>query len=105
MVRQRAGGLGSTRESDQGRVWMFISSKLLSRTAAGMAARGALGVAEPVTPSGAQKSVKSGLILPMTGGQASTGKQIDNAIKLYMQQHGDTVDGTQSEVILKDDAH
>jgi branched-chain amino acid transport system substrate-binding protein len=40
----------------------------------------------------------------MTGGQASTGKQIDNAIKLYMQQNGDTVAGKKIEVILKDDA-
>jgi len=48
--------------------------------------------------------VKIGLILPMTGGQASTGKQIDNAVKLYMQQKGDTVAGKKIEVILKDDA-
>src|SRR5690242_19002017 len=39
----------------------------------------------------------------MTGGQASTGKQIDNAIKLYMQQKGDTVAGKKIEIILKDD--
>src|ERR1700709_101268 len=51
----------------------------------------------------AQDSVKIGLILPMTGGQASTGKQIDNAIKLYMSQKGDTVAGKKIEVILKDD--
>jgi branched-chain amino acid transport system substrate-binding protein len=52
----------------------------------------------------AQETVKIGLIVPMTGGQASTGKQIDNAIKLYMQQKGDTVAGKKIEVILKDDA-
>jgi branched-chain amino acid transport system substrate-binding protein len=52
----------------------------------------------------AQEAVKIGLILPMTGGQASTGKQIDNAVKLYMQQHGDTVAGKKIEIILKDDA-
>ncbi|MEW6639783.1 MAG: ABC transporter substrate-binding protein [Pseudomonadota bacterium] len=52
----------------------------------------------------AQDTVKIGLIVPMTGGQASTGKQIDNAIKLYMQQNGDTVAGRKIEVILKDDA-
>jgi branched-chain amino acid transport system substrate-binding protein len=49
-------------------------------------------------------TVKIGLIVPMTGGQASTGKQIDNAIKLYMQQHGATVAGKKIEIILKDDA-
>ena len=57
-----------------------------------------------VTPaSAADGTVKIGLIVPMTGGQASTGKQLDNAVKLYMQQHGDTVAGKKIEVILKDD--
>ena len=50
----------------------------------------------------AQDSVKIGLILPMTGPQASTGKQIDAAVKLYMQQHGSTVAGKKIEVVLKD---
>src|SRR6201746_705000 len=42
-------------------------------------------------------------MLPMTGGQASTGKQIDNAVKLYMQQNGATVAGKKIEAIVKDD--
>ena len=54
-------------------------------------------------PALAQETVKVGLIIPMTGGQASTGKQIDNAVKLYMQQNGSTVAGKKIEVILKDD--
>jgi len=53
--------------------------------------------------SAADGTVKIGLIVPMTGGQASTGKQLDNAVKLYMQQHGDTVADKKIEVILKDD--
>jgi branched-chain amino acid transport system substrate-binding protein len=52
----------------------------------------------------AQESVKIGLIVPMTGGQASTGQQINNAIKLYQQKNGDTVAGKKVEIILKDDA-
>jgi branched-chain amino acid transport system substrate-binding protein len=51
----------------------------------------------------AQDSVKIGLILPMTGQQASTGKQIDAAVKLYLAQKGATVAGKKIEVILKDD--
>jgi branched-chain amino acid transport system substrate-binding protein len=51
----------------------------------------------------AQDTVKVGLILPMTGQQASTGKQIDAAVKLYQAQHGTTVAGKKIEVILKDD--
>jgi branched-chain amino acid transport system substrate-binding protein len=51
----------------------------------------------------AQDSVKIGLILPMTGQQTSTGKQIDAAVRLYMQQNGATVAGKKIEVLLKDD--
>jgi branched-chain amino acid transport system substrate-binding protein len=54
-------------------------------------------------PALAQNTVKVGLILPMTGPQTSTGKQISAAVKLYQQQHGDTVAGKKVEVILKDD--
>ena len=42
-------------------------------------ARGALAAG----PLAAQDTVKIGLILPMTGQQASTGKQIGAAVKLY----------------------
>jgi branched-chain amino acid transport system substrate-binding protein len=51
----------------------------------------------------AQESVKIGLILPMTGQQASTGKQIDAAVKLYQARNGTTVAGKKIEVVLKDD--
>src|SRR3954469_1451850 len=51
----------------------------------------------------AQETVKIGLVLPMTGQQASTGKQIDAAVKLYQAQHGTTVAGKKIQVILKDD--
>ena len=47
--------------------------------------------------------IKIGLILPMTGPVASTGKQIDAAVKLYMSQNGSSVAGKTIEVILKDD--
>jgi len=46
---------------------------------------------------------KIGLILPMTGQQASTGRQIEAAAKLYMAQHGSTVAGKKIELIVKDD--
>jgi branched-chain amino acid transport system substrate-binding protein len=49
------------------------------------------------------ETVKIGLILPMTGPSASTGRQIDAATKLYMQQNGSTVAGKKIEIILKDD--
>jgi branched-chain amino acid transport system substrate-binding protein len=77
---------------------MLVCRKMLSRLVFGAAIAGAL-----AWPARAEDPVKIGLILPMTGGQASTGKQIDNAIKLYMQQHGDSVAGRKIEIILKDD--
>jgi len=46
---------------------------------------------------------KIGLILPMTGQQASTGRQIEAAAKLYMAQNGDTVAGKKIQLIIKDD--
>src|SRR3954465_3783239 len=51
----------------------------------------------------AQDAVKIGLILPMTGAFASTGRQIEAAAKLYMQQKGDTVAGKKIQLIVKDD--
>jgi len=46
---------------------------------------------------------KIGLILPMTGQQASTGRQIEAAAKLFMAQNGDTVAGKKIQLIVKDD--
>src|SRR3954465_937302 len=63
----------------------------------------AAAVALFASPADAQDTVKIGLIVPMTGQQASTGKQIDAAVKLYQAQHGTTVAGKKVEVILKDD--
>ena len=44
-----------------------------------------------------------GLLLPMTGPFASTGKQMEAAVKLYLKQKGETVAGRKVEVIIKDD--
>jgi len=51
----------------------------------------------------AQQAFKIGLILPMTGPSASTGKQIEAAARLYMAQNGDKVAGRKIELIVKDD--
>jgi branched-chain amino acid transport system substrate-binding protein len=69
----------------------------IGRIAAGIAFALAAGAAP------AQDAVKIGLILPMTGAQASTGRQIDAAVKLYLQQNGSMVAGKKIEVIVKDD--
>jgi branched-chain amino acid transport system substrate-binding protein len=60
-------------------------------------------LAQPVLAAAADESLRIGLIVPLTGGQASTGKQLANAVKLYMSENGDTVAGRKIEVIVKDD--
>ena len=51
----------------------------------------------------AQEVVKIGVILPMTGPSASTGREIAAAIKLFQEQKGDKAGGKKVEVIIKDD--
>ena len=50
----------------------------------------------------AQDTVKIGIINEYSGQFADTGAQIDNGIKLYVKQHGDTVAGKKIEFIRKD---
>lgn len=69
---------------------VFIASTLLSMLAAGSAL--------------AQDAVKIGLILPMTGPFASTGRQVEAGVRAYMALHGDTVAGKKIELVLRDDA-
>lgn len=52
----------------------------------------------------AQDIVKVGVILPMTGPFASTGRQVEAGIKAYMALNGDTAGGKKIELVLRDDA-
>jgi len=63
----------------------------------------ALALLFSVSAGWAQEAFKIGLILPMTGQSASTGKQIEAAALLYMAQNGNTVAGRKIELIIKDD--
>ncbi|MBS0248643.1 MAG: ABC transporter substrate-binding protein [Proteobacteria bacterium] len=55
----------------------------------------------PVT-SQAADPIKIGVVLPYSGQFADGAKQVDEGIKLYMKQHGDTVAGRKIEIIRKD---
>jgi branched-chain amino acid transport system substrate-binding protein len=55
-----------------------------------------------IGPASAQGTVKIGIILPYSGQFADGAAQMDNAIKLYVQQNGDTVAGKKLEFIRKD---
>ncbi len=64
----------------------------------------AAAVLASMASSAQDNKFRIGLILPMTGPFASTGKQIEAAVRLYMAQNGDSVGGKKVELILKDDA-
>jgi branched-chain amino acid transport system substrate-binding protein len=57
----------------------------------------------PLAAFAASDPVKVGLIVPMSGPFASTGRQIEAAVKLYQQKYGDSVAGRKVEILLKDD--
>ena len=50
----------------------------------------------------AQGTVKIGLIMPYSGQFADAATQMDDAIKLYLKQHGDKLGGMNVEIIRKD---
>jgi branched-chain amino acid transport system substrate-binding protein len=57
-----------------------------------------------VRRAAADTPLKMGISMPMTGaGFAAVGRQLAASIKLYMQQHGDTVAGRKIELIVHDD--
>ena len=62
-----------------------------------------LALATGISAASAQEVVKVGLILPMTGPSASTGRQIEAGVRLWMAQNGTTVAGKKIELIIKDD--
>jgi branched-chain amino acid transport system substrate-binding protein len=73
--------------------------KLLGLLAAAAVAAWAAGATPAVAQSG---TVKIGLIMPYTGQFADTATQMDNAIKLYVKQKGETVAGKKLEFIRRD---
>lgn len=74
---------------------VFLGTAMASAAAIGLSARGVLAAAKPF---------KVGLILPMTGPFASTGRQIEAAVRLYIAQNGEEVAGRKIEIVLRDDA-
>ena len=51
----------------------------------------------------ADEPFKIGLILPMTGQAASTGKQVEAGVRLYMAQNSGKIAGRTVQLIVKDD--
>src|SRR5947208_17114891 len=53
-------------------------------------------------PASAQDTLKIGLVMTLSGQFADAGIQMQNGVKTYMQEHGDTVGGKKIELIVKD---
>ncbi|MFY9839514.1 MAG: ABC transporter substrate-binding protein, partial [Xanthobacteraceae bacterium] len=71
----------------------IVLTGLLVLAAVGITARSAA----------AQETVKIGIVIPMTGTSAAVGREISDATKLYVAQHGDTVAGKKIELLIRDD--
>jgi branched-chain amino acid transport system substrate-binding protein len=68
----------------------------------GIAATGATGFVG--RRAAAETPLKIGISIPLTGaGFNAVGRQLQAALKLYMQQHGDTVAGRQIQITIRDD--
>ncbi len=80
----------------------MTSKRLVLKTALGLLATACGATAAPSFAADTSP-IKIGLILPMTGQSASTGRQIDAAVKLWVAQNGNKIGGRTVEVILKDD--
>ena len=64
----------------------------------------ALAVGTMASTGALAQDVKVGVVLPLTGGLAPVGKQVQAGIKLYMDKNGSTVAGKKIDLIIKDDA-
>ncbi len=81
---------------------MTIPSRVTRRRVLGGVGASTLLFAVPFAARAADP-VRVGVVLPMSGPFASTGIEIEAAIRLFQQQNGDSVAGRKVEVIVKDD--
>lgn len=79
-----------------------MKKRFFLRTLVGAMAVAVVGFQAPQVMA-AEEPFKVGLIVPMTGAFASTGRQVYAGAQAYMEHHGDTVAGRKIEIILKDD--
>ncbi len=73
---------------------MRISTTAMSGVAALLLASAA--------PASAQDTLKIGLVMTLSGQFADAGIQMQNGVKTYIQEHGETVGGKKIELIVKD---
>jgi branched-chain amino acid transport system substrate-binding protein len=72
--------------------------------AAGCLVAGIVGIGAAVAQNAATPdAIKIGIVIPMTGTSAAVGREISDATKLYVAQHGDSVAGRKIELLVRDD--
>jgi len=64
----------------------------------------AFAAATLATTGAVAQDVKVGVVLPLTGGLAPVGKQVQAGIKMYMDKNGASVAGKKIDLIVRDDA-
>ncbi len=74
---------------------------MITRRALALATTAAL--AAPRLAAAQSGNFRIGLILPMTGPFASTGRQVEAGIKAYLRRNGESFGGRRVEVLLRDD--
>src|SRR3954452_17893559 len=77
-----------------GRITMRISTTAMAGLAALLSASTA--------PAIAQDTLKIGLVMTLSGQFADAGIQMQNGVKTYMKEHGETIGGKKMEFIVKE---
>jgi branched-chain amino acid transport system substrate-binding protein len=75
---------------------------IITRRGALVAAAGLAPLARPALGQGAQP-FRIGLILPLSGPFASTGRQVEGGVRAWLRQHGESYGGRRVEILLRDD--
>src|SRR6185369_5744218 len=81
--------------------WLVVTTRVLGKMGIMLVMCGILALATGQAIA-AGDTIKVGLVVHMTGPFADSGRQITNAAKTYMAQHGDTVAGKKIELVVKD---
>jgi branched-chain amino acid transport system substrate-binding protein len=78
---------------------VYLPLAVAGLTIAGLSLAASSAAAQNAAP----ETIKIGLVMPMTGTSGAVGREISDATKLYIAQHGDTVAGKKIELIIRDD--
>lgn len=64
----------------------------------------AIGLAALSSLAGAEEPIKIGVVVPLTGGAAAYGKQVEHGINTFLRENGDSIAGRKLKLIYRDNA-